>query len=212
MSAFDIREAPPTAAASGYRCALVRWAGAPQGSSSAVRNGRRLLTVCSPGEEDPERGRAPAPYKQAEHIPRLGGPRDLISQADYNTSVGRRQASPSRRNRHQLSGLEPVELAGGGAALAVKGLDLRPPRALVQEGLELVEPVGGAFGLDPAEPAGQVLGIAGEPELGGLALHGPAEPDPLDLPLDDGPEPHVAPVHRGTTPAVPRTPPLMPGW
>jgi len=25
MSAFDIREAPPTAAASGYRCALVRW-------------------------------------------------------------------------------------------------------------------------------------------------------------------------------------------
>src|ERR687897_1341011 len=118
MSAVDIREAPPTAAASGYRCALVRWAGAPQGSSSAARNGRRLLTVCSLGEEDPKRVRDPARWSRAESTPRLGGPRDLISQADYNTSVWRRQASPSRRNRQRLAGLEPRELAGGGAALA----------------------------------------------------------------------------------------------
>src|SRR5918994_6139180 len=105
MSAFDIREAPPTAAASGYRCALVRWAGAPQGSSSAVRNGRRLLTVCTLGEEDPKRVRDPARWSRADHAPRLGGPRDLISQADYNTSVWRRQASPSRRNRQRASAL-----------------------------------------------------------------------------------------------------------
>src|SRR5919107_6207126 len=53
----------------GYRCALVRWAGAPQGSSSAVRNGRRLLTVCSLGEEDPKHARAPARSSRAEHAP-----------------------------------------------------------------------------------------------------------------------------------------------
>src|SRR5215211_1307357 len=136
MSAFDIREAPPTAAASGYRCALVRWAGAPQGSSSAVRNGRRLTTVCSLGEEDPKRVPDRARCSRAEQLPRLGGPRVLISQADYNTSVWRRQASPSRRTRRGLTGFEATELAGGRDALAVHGRDLGPVRPLVEEALE----------------------------------------------------------------------------
>src|SRR5512132_1342298 len=90
------------------------------------------------------------------------------------------------------SGLEPVELAGGRDALAVQGLDLGPARPLVQEALELVQAVGVALGLDPDRAVGQVLGVAGEPELAGLALHRPAEPDPLDLALDHGLQPHGA--------------------
>src|SRR5919112_1318005 len=149
MSAFDIREAPPTAAASGYRCALVRWAGRPQGSSSAARNGRRLLTVCSLGEEGPKRVRDPARCSRAERSPRPGGPRDLISQADYNTSEWRRQASPSRRTRRstlaRLAGAEPAELAGGRDPLAVHRLDLGPVGPLAQEGLQLVQAAGVAL-------------------------------------------------------------------
>src|SRR5215211_584679 len=190
MSAFDIREAPPTAAASGYRCALVRWAGAPQGSSSAVRNGRRLTTVCSLGEEDPKRVPDRARCSRAEQLPRLGGPRVLISQADYNTSVWRRQASPSRRTRRGLPRLERVEVARRRPSLGVDGLHLGPAWALVQVGLKLVEPVGGALGLDPDRAVGQVLGVAGQPEPVGLVLHRPAEPDALDLAPDDRLEPH----------------------
>src|SRR5512132_652277 len=96
-----------------------------------------------------------------------------------------------------LSGLEPVELAGGRDALAVQGLDLGPARPLVQEALELVQAVGVA--LDPDRAVGQVLRVAGEPKLAGLALHRPAEPDPLDLALDHGLQPHGL-IHRGTAP------------
>src|SRR5919106_5607632 len=130
MSAFDIREAPPTAAASGLPLRSVRRAGRPQGSSSAVRNGRRLLTVCSLGEEDPKRVRHRARCSRAEQLPRRGGPRELISQADYNTSVWRRQASPSRRIRRGLAGAEVTELAGGGGPRALQGLHLGPAGAL----------------------------------------------------------------------------------
>src|SRR5215213_9099168 len=91
-----------------------------------------------------------------------------------------------------LSGLELVELAGGGLPLAVHRGDLGPLRALVQEGLELVEAVGVALGLDPDRAVGQVLGVAGEPQLDGLALHRPAEADALDLAPDHGLEPHGA--------------------
>ena len=94
-------------------------------------------------------------------------------------------------------GLETVELAGGGHPLAVQRGDLGPARALVEEGLEQVEAVGVAFGLDPDRAVGQVLGVAGEPELDGLALDRPAEADALDLALDDGLQPLAA---------------VMPGW
>ena len=53
----------------------------------------------------------------------------------------------------------------------------------------MVEAVGVAFGLDPDRAVGQVLGVAGEPELDGLALDRPAEADALDLALDDGLQP-----------------------
>src|SRR5215204_6453157 len=114
--------------------------------------------------------------------------------------------------RPWLSGLEVVELAGGREALTVEGGDLGPPRALVQERLELVEAFGVALGLDPDRAVGEVLGVACQAEPAGLALHRPAEAHPLDLPLDHGLQP-LSLTHRGTTPAVPRTPPpLMPGW
>src|SRR4029450_5532307 len=89
-------------------------------------------------------------------------------------------------------GLETVELAGGGHPLAVQRGDLGPARALVEECLEQVEAVGVAFGLDPDRAVGQVLGVAGEPELDGLALDRPAEADALDLALDDGLQPLAA--------------------
>src|SRR5215217_5151708 len=69
-----------------------------------------------------------------------------------------------------LAGLEPRELAGGGAALAVQGCDLGPVRALVEKRLELVEPVGRTLGLDPDRAVGQVLGVPGQ---GDLAVTGP---------------------------------------
>src|SRR5215216_5053700 len=92
--------------------------------------------------------------------------------------------------RRELSRLEPPELAGGREALAVHGGDLGPVRTLVQEALQLVEVAGLAFGLDPDRAVGQVLGIPGEAELAGLALHRPAEADPLDLAPDHGLQPH----------------------
>src|SRR5215211_4821962 len=98
-------------------------------------------------------------------------------------------SEPIETNQPGLARLEPVELAGGGQPLAVHGGDLGPLRALVQEGLELVEAVGVALGLDPDRAVGEVLGVAGEAEPAGLALYRPAEPDALDLPFDDGLEP-----------------------
>src|SRR5215218_10268032 len=91
-----------------------------------------------------------------------------------------------------LDRLEPVELAGGRDTPGVQGLDLGPARPLVQERLELVEAVGVALGLDPDRAVGQVLGVAGEPQLDGLTLHRPAEADALDLAPDHGLEPHGA--------------------
>src|SRR5688572_11761905 len=96
---------------------------------------------------------------------------------------------PSRRGtppgfpgplRRPLPGLERVEVAGCRAPLGVDGGHLGPAGALAEERLELVEPVGGALGLDPDRAVGQVLGVAGEPEPVGLVLHRPAEADALD--------------------------------
>src|SRR5829696_4012369 len=120
-------------------------------------------------------------------------------------------SEPIETNQSRLSRLEPVELAGGGEPPTVQGGDLGPLRALVEEGLELVEAVGVAFGLDPDRAVGEVLGVAGEAEPAGLALYRPAEAHSLDLPLDHGLQP-LRLTHRGTTPAVPRTPPVMAGW
>src|SRR5215211_6118420 len=120
-------------------------------------------------------------------------------------------SEPIETNQPGLARLEPVELAGGGQPLAVHGGDLGPLRPLVQEGLELVEAVGVALSLDPDRAVGEVLGVAGEAEPAGLALHRPAEAHALDLALDHGLQP-LRLTHRGTTPAVPRTPPVMAGW
>src|SRR5436190_16130889 len=89
-----------------------------------------------------------------------------------------------------LSGFEPTELARGRDALAVHRGDLGPVRPLVQEALQLVEVAGLALGLDPDRAVEQVLGVAGEPQLAGLALHRPAEADTLDLAPDHGLHPH----------------------
>src|SRR4029453_3473560 len=191
--------------------ALLSGALAGRKGRPAPRNGRRLTCVCSLGEEGPKRVRVPARYSRAEQPPRLGGPRDLIFQADYNTSEWRRQASPSRRTRRRpgrigpagrLPGAEAAELAGGRGALDVQRLDLGPAGALAQIGLDLVEPVRIALGLDPDRAVGEVLGVAGEAQLAGLALHRPAEPDPLDLALDHGPQPLRA--HARMITGVPR--------
>src|ERR671919_1027376 len=115
MSAFDIREAPPTAAASGYRCDLSAGLAHHIGRPAPCGTADDLLTVCPLGEEDPKHVRDPARCRRAGQLPRLGGPRELISQADYNTSVWRRQASPSRRTRRPVGaspGPEAAELAG----------------------------------------------------------------------------------------------------
>src|SRR5215213_1709933 len=126
-----------------------------------------------------------------------------------------------------LSGLELVELAGGGLPLAVHRGDLGPLRALVEEGLELVEEVGVALGLDPDRAVGEVLGVAGEAEPAGLALHRPAEAHPLHLPLDHGLQPRTSSAHAWMVTGVPsgsvsarrvmvslsmRTQPLDTGW
>src|SRR5215217_5087702 len=111
-------------------------------------------------------------------------------------------SEPIETNQPGLARLEPVELAGGGEPLAVQGGDLGPLRALMQEGLEQVEAVGIALGLDPDRAVGEVLGVAGEAQLAGLALHRPAEPDPLDLALDHGPQPLRA--HARMVTGVPR--------
>src|ERR671919_2697371 len=130
MSAFDIREAPPTAAASGYRCDLSAGLAHHIGRPAPCGTADDVLTVCPLGEEDPKHVRDPARCSRAGQLPRLGGPRELISQADYNTSVWRRQASPSRRIRRGLAGAEVTELAGGGGPRALQGLHLGPAGAL----------------------------------------------------------------------------------
>src|SRR5215207_6692878 len=101
-----------------------------------------------------------------------------------------------------LPGAEAAELAGGRGALDVQGFDLGPAGALAQVGLELVEAVGVALGLDPDRAVGEVLGVAGEAPLAGVALHRPAEPDPLDLAPDHGPQPLRA--HARMVTGVPR--------
>src|SRR4029450_899549 len=136
---------------------------------------------------------------------------------------------PSHRARNPsggLPGLEPVELAGGRQPLAVQGGDLGPLRALVEEGLELVEAVRGALGLDPDRAVWEVLGVTGEAQPAGLALHRPAEANPLDLPLDHGLQP-LGVAHAWMVTGVPsgsvsarrvmvslsmRTQPLDTGW
>src|SRR5215203_1828587 len=99
-----------------------------------------------------------------------------------------------------LAGLEPRELAGGGAALAVQGRDLGPMRALVEKRLELVEAVGRTLGLDPDRAVEPVLGVPGEAELAGLALHRPEEPHALGLGL----EPQVAHGYTRMVTGVPK--------
>src|ERR671921_7251 len=137
-------------------------------------------------------------------------------------------SEPIETNQSRLSRLEPVELAGGREPLAVQGGDLGPLRPLVEEGLELVEAVGVALGLDPDRAVGEVLGVAGEAEPAGLALHRPAEAHPLDLPLDHGLQPpRPSAAHAWMVTGVPngsvsarrvmvslsiRTQPLDTGW
>src|SRR4029450_4661263 len=115
----------------------------------------------------------------------LGFPGPLPTHRGTPSGVPRTAPAP-------LDRLEPVELAGGRDTPGGQGLDLGPARPLVQERLELVEAVGVALGLDPDRAVGQVLGVAGEPQLDGLALHRPAEADALDLAPDHGLEPHGA--------------------
>src|ERR671914_48336 len=96
---------------------------------------------------------------------------------------------PSRR---ASSGPEAAELAGGRGPLGLDGPDLGPAGALAQEGLQLVEAAGVALGLDPDRAVGDVLGVAGQPQAPGLALHRPAEADPLDLAPDHRRQPQLA--------------------
>src|SRR5918992_2811816 len=109
------------------------------------------------------------------------------------------ETNPS--SRRASPGPEAAELAGGRGPLGLDGPDLGPAGPLAQEGLQLVELVGVALGLDPDRAVGEVLGVAGEPKAAGLALHRPAEADALDLALDHRGQP--LPAHGLMVTGVP---------